>query len=421
LESAAAIDLTARQDRGDGGTARLVRSEISVPGVLRCRGWRDSRPAVNAAAGLRQRVAAAPLGSAHLTMATGAHTAGHAIGPLVSVITIFLNEERFLAEAIESVVAQTHRNWELFLCDDGSTDGSAAIARAWVDRHPDRIHYLTHPGGDNRGMSATRNLGLQYSRGEYVAFLDGDDVFLPTKLERQLAVLQAAPAASMACSQTLYWHSWTEQEQDAELDRLSRLVGPVGRVVPGSGVLNRILRGAVEPICTCGVLIRCDAVTRAGGFEPQFRGLFEDQAFFAKLLVNDEIVIMDECLDLYRQQPDSCCAVATRNMPVLLAHRATFLRWFRQWIEQHSAPASVRWIVALEIRLHDHPALVEGRMRARERARAISGSLVSGSFAVGRRLLPTRLRLWLWEHLGRREQERRLAAAARSTSGAERV
>jgi glycosyltransferase involved in cell wall biosynthesis len=354
-------------------------------------------------------------------MTTDASMADRAIGPLVSVITIFLNEERFLAEAIESVVAQTHANWELFLCDDGSTDGSAAIARAWVDRHPDRIRYLTHPGGENRGMSATRNLGLQHSQGEYVAFLDGDDVFLPTKLERQLTVLQAAPSASMACSQTLYWHSWTEQEQDADLDRFSRLVGPLGRVVPGSGVLNRVLRGTVEAICTCGVLIRRDAVLRAGGFEPQFRGLFEDQAFFAKLLVNDKVIIMEECLDLYRQHADSCCAVATRSMSVVLTHRAAFLRWFRQWIEQHGAPASVRWTVALEIRLHDRPALVRGRTHVRERSRAISGNLVTGSFAVARRLLPTRLRLWLWERLGRREQERRLTAAARSTNGAERV
>jgi glycosyltransferase involved in cell wall biosynthesis len=354
-------------------------------------------------------------------MATGANPADRPSGPLVSVITIFLNEERFLAEAIESVVAQTHPNWELFLCDDGSTDGSAAIAREWVDRHPDRIHYLTHPGGENRGMSATRNLGLQHSRGEYVAFLDGDDVFLPTKLARQLDVLQAAPSASMAPSRTLYWHSWTGQEQDADLDRFSRLVGPAGRVVRGSRVLNRILRGTVEAICTCGVLIRRDAVTRAGGFEPQFRGLFEDQAFFAKLLVNDKIFIMDECLDLYRQHPDSCCAVATRSMSVVLSHRAAFLRWFGHWLEQHGAPASVRWTVALELRLHDHPALVEGRRRARERARAISGSLVSGSFAVARRLLPTRLRLWLWDRLGRRQEERRLAAAARSTMAAKQV
>ena len=74
--------------------------------------------------------------------------------PRVSVITIFLDEERFLAEAIASVRAQTFGDWELLLVDDGSRDQSAAIARASVAADPKRIRYLQHPGGVNRGMSA---------------------------------------------------------------------------------------------------------------------------------------------------------------------------------------------------------------------------------------------------------------------------
>ena len=95
----------------------------------------------------------------------------------VSAIVIFLNEERFLAEAIASVRAQTFRDWELILVDDGSSDGSAGIARAAAEEDP-RIRVLAHPGGANRGMSASRNLGLSDARGEFVAFLDGDDLLL---------------------------------------------------------------------------------------------------------------------------------------------------------------------------------------------------------------------------------------------------
>src|ERR1700676_3510370 len=100
--------------------------------------------------------------------------------PLVSVIIIFLNEDRFLAEAIESVRAQTYANWELILVDDHSTDRSTATSLDAVAHHP-RIRYVEHPGHANRGMSASRNLGLVQARGQYGGFLDAEDVWLPHK------------------------------------------------------------------------------------------------------------------------------------------------------------------------------------------------------------------------------------------------
>src|SRR5256885_6022630 len=117
--------------------------------------------------------------------------------PLVSAITIFYNGKTFIAEAIESVVAQTYPSWELLLVDDGSTDGASEIARDYAARHPERIRYLEHDGHRNRGMSASRNLGLQHSRGALVAFLDSDDVWLPEKIARQVATLDAHPEAQM--------------------------------------------------------------------------------------------------------------------------------------------------------------------------------------------------------------------------------
>ena len=112
-----------------------------------------------------------------------------ASGPLVSVIMPFLNAAPFLEEAIESVRAQTYANWELLLCDDGSTDGSSEIARRYASLDPSRIRHLTHDDGATHGASAARNLGLRRVRGELVALLDGDDVWLPHKLEEQVAIM----------------------------------------------------------------------------------------------------------------------------------------------------------------------------------------------------------------------------------------
>src|SRR5918999_1055965 len=111
--------------------------------------------------------------------------------PLVSVIMIFLNAEKFIEEAIESVFAQTYDSWELLLVDDGSTDDSTDIALRYAQQNPERVRYLEHDSHLNRGMSASRNLGITHAIGEYIAFLDADDVWLPHKLEQQVAILSS--------------------------------------------------------------------------------------------------------------------------------------------------------------------------------------------------------------------------------------
>src|SRR6266487_3700210 len=143
--------------------------------------------------------------------------------PRVSAIIIFLNAERYIDEAIESVFAQAYDSWELLLADDGSTDGSTAIVLQYAERYPDKVRYLEHPGHQNRGMSATRNLGIRNARGEYIAFLDADDVWLPQKLEQQVQALDAHPEAGMIYAPTQYWYSWTGKREDIQYDNLPKL------------------------------------------------------------------------------------------------------------------------------------------------------------------------------------------------------
>src|SRR5216684_3354263 len=99
--------------------------------------------------------------------------------PLTSVIMIFLNAEKFIQEAIESVFAQGYDSWELLLVDDGSTDSSTVLALRYAEQYPVKVRYIEHEGHQNRGMSASRNLGIRHAQGEYLAFLDADDVWLP--------------------------------------------------------------------------------------------------------------------------------------------------------------------------------------------------------------------------------------------------
>src|SRR5215204_4174429 len=116
---------------------------------------------------------------------------------VVSCIITFLNSEEFIGEAIESVLGQTYENVELLFVDDGSTDGSTQIALQYAERFPEKVRYLEHAGHENRGAAASRNLGIREARGEYIALLDSDDVWLKRKLEEQVGILQAHPEAGM--------------------------------------------------------------------------------------------------------------------------------------------------------------------------------------------------------------------------------
>src|SRR5688572_17353771 len=132
-------------------------------------------------------------------------TAPSGPAPTVTVVVIFLNGERFIREAIDSVMAQTLDSWELMLVDDGSTDGSTRIARDFAAEHPGKIHYLEHPAHANRGMSASRNVGVRAGRGKYIALLDCDDVWHPEKLARQVEILDRHGEAMMVYNATLNW------------------------------------------------------------------------------------------------------------------------------------------------------------------------------------------------------------------------
>ncbi len=108
--------------------------------------------------------------------------------PLVSIITPVYNSEAFLKQTIESVLIQTYTNWELILIDDCSTDCSVSIINNYSKKN-NRVVLLTN--NTNCGPAATRNVGINHSSGEFVAFLDSDDWWLPNKLENQIGFMLA--------------------------------------------------------------------------------------------------------------------------------------------------------------------------------------------------------------------------------------
>lgn len=109
-------------------------------------------------------------------------------GPLVSIIIPTYNRAHLIGETIQTVLDQSYSNWELIIIDDGSTDESKTVINKFID---DRIHYyvIEHCGI----LGKVRNVGMNYSKGSYIAFLDSDDLWLPHKLEFQLSLLKKYP------------------------------------------------------------------------------------------------------------------------------------------------------------------------------------------------------------------------------------
>jgi glycosyltransferase involved in cell wall biosynthesis len=274
--------------------------------------------------------------------------------PLVSVVIIFLNGGRFLEEAVASVLAQTWKDWELLLVDDGSTDGSTAFARSLAQAHP-RVRYLEHAGHANLGMSASRNRGIEEARGEYVALLDADDVWLPRKLAEQVVALDAHSDAGMVYGGALYWWSWTGRREDAGRDLLVLTRLPAGSVHHPPSLVRGLVSGGVTVPCPSCVLFRREIWRRVGGFEPAFRTLYEDQVFFAKMALETPILVSDAFWIRYRQHPDSACA---QERGIEESARRRYLDWLESYADRiGTATAGIRRAIRRERWYLDHPRL----------------------------------------------------------------
>lgn len=142
--------------------------------------------------------------------------------PRVSVVVPTYNRGHLIGQALDSVLAQTYRNFEVIVVDDGSTDDTLSV----LARYGDRIRVISQPNW-GQGGSYARNAGIHEATGEFIAFLDSDDLWLPEKLERQIAVLDADPNLA-----------WVYSDSEA-------FDGDTGRLVLRQSVNHRLYEGDV--------------------------------------------------------------------------------------------------------------------------------------------------------------------------------
>jgi glycosyltransferase involved in cell wall biosynthesis len=293
--------------------------------------------------------------------------------PLVSVIIIFLNAERFIEEAIASVFAQSYAHWELLLVDDGSTDRSTNLARRYATERPSCVRYLEHEQHQNLGMSATRNLGIKHAHGEYVAFLDADDCWLPHKLERQVAILMSHPQAAMVYGPAQFWYSWSGDSDDQERDFITELGVAPDALIPPPELLIRCLQNKPPVPLPSLIMVRRQALVEVGGFEERFQGryqLHEDLAFSSKLFLRAPVYVTSECLSKYRQHPDSLGSFWAQRGEYHPgrphAAQAFFLDWFEDYLSKQGVNDGEVW-QALQQALRPYRHQIAYRLSERAR------------------------------------------------------
>ncbi len=218
--------------------------------------------------------------------------------PRVSVIMPVYNGAAYLAVAIESVLAQRFKDFELVLVNDGSTDTSGAIAHAYARRHPDRIRVIDQ---DNVGLPGARNRGLDAGRGDYYALLDADDVWLPNHLEQAMAAFDADPDLGLV---------------HANICRIDaggrRLEVPSRHWATQSDAYLAIALRFEHIACPTVVFSRL-AVQTVGGFDPQFTGLgCEDRDLWLRILERFRARYIDVVAAHYRMTPGSMSADHTK-------------------------------------------------------------------------------------------------------------
>ncbi len=198
--------------------------------------------------------------------------------PTVSIIMATYNRSNYVGEAIESVLAQDFKDWELVLVNDGSTDDTEEIVRSYTQVDP-RIRYFRKE--NERNLALVRNFGLARAKGDFVAFLDDDDRWLPNKLSRQISLMEFHPEIGMCYTRFQVYRS----------DETGLV--PTKSFPEFLAVTFEELFLAFVPPST--VLMRKSCLDQTGWFDPQYR-LSEDFDMWIRFSQRWKVAAIDEAL-----------------------------------------------------------------------------------------------------------------------------
>ena len=258
--------------------------------------------------------------------------------PTVSIIIPTYNREHLLSRAIQSVLNQTYQDFELIIVDDGSTDDTGEVVKNF---NCEIIKYIRHD--KNRGLAAARNTGIRIARGDYIAFQDSDDEWMPEKLEKQIRAFEtASPAVGIVY--TGRYRIINDKKDYA----------PPAKWTPRDGDLSCSLLKAcwVSPPTT---LVKRECFKRIGMLNEQFPAL-EDWELFLRMSRCYKFKFIEEPLVIVYRQPDSI----SENLDTLIKGRKQMLKTYFKDIKQDKAVLAMHYFVLGHL-LCSNGKLSEGR------------------------------------------------------------
>jgi len=219
------------------------------------------------------------------------------VGSTVSVVIPTYNRAKLVINAIESVLAQKYAVDEIIVVDDGSTDDTPLMLERVREANPRMAKVLRYFHQANRGQSVARNKGLEEAIGEWVAFLDSDDIWLPEKLDCQVRALREFNTLAAACFTDVQFMGTADVKSTVFELRGETGRGLTGLVPDSVGLL--LDRARTPPIWVQSVVTKTDLARRVGGFDPKLR-FGEDDDFLFRLarvtrfcFVNKPLVVVD--------------------------------------------------------------------------------------------------------------------------------
>ena len=253
---------------------------------------------------------------------------------MISVVIPLYNKQESIVATLQSVLAQTYQNFEIVVVDDGSTDNSAQVVEELIETHPslqgrDGVRLVKKPNG---GVCSARNRGIQEAKYDYIALLDGDDLWDEHYLEEQVRLIQDFPEAMM----------WGINFAEMSNGKLIRTL-PTGLPKEYRGYVENYFQipGRISDLfCSSSVVIKKEVFDRVGYFDERIK-YAEDSDMWFRIIATYPVAFYDKYMAFYQYDAENRAMNRTRMLKYFLPyyvdkyqdfkHNQTFYRWINRW------------------------------------------------------------------------------------------
>ncbi len=252
---------------------------------------------------------------------------------MVSIIIPCHNSEKYLSECIDSILFQDYSNFEIILVNDFSTDNTIAIADRYA-KSENRIKITGTSETESLGASVARNKGFEISIGEYIVFLDSDDIWLPTSLKRLVNLIEEHNEAGWVIGNCIYFKNYRYNLGSYEYSKYDLKEGIYDKFV----LIPEFIKNFDQTPSQGAAIIKRDVVEKIHGWENEFKKNYTDQAFYTKILCETKTFVTHEFFLLYRTHEESASLMSIKSGE-FKNNEKFFFEWLIRYLRKYDFAA----------------------------------------------------------------------------------